>query len=662
MLLLLLVDGAICWTAGSGDGILETLGYTGILICILENAGILFLLVNGKKIKARLDKAKQGIFLKWILLAATPVFYMILVQLLVGQSFSLFGRYVWINLLLYYGIFLFLLLLTGRVRKASAIYGIFFLILGLTEFYVLQFRGQPFMIMDIFSAGTAADVAGGYKFIVPPVLGEALLAYLFFHLLQGTFQDLVLWKKSWKYRGIRAGLFTGLLLFTGICGSRLLAREHIALWNVNKDYVEKGYLYTLARESGQLTMKKPEFYSVEKVREIIADAEGRSTEEAEGEYKNSTDGQKSQQVPENLLVIMNESLADLESVGDIKTEGEILKNIHALSGNVKKGYLHVPGYGGGTAQSEYEVLTGNSTRFLPPDSAAYQLYIQDPEYGLAYTMADYGYETVAMHPNRAANWNRTKVYEKMGFDQFLSSENWGEDFDIIRKFASDQASFHRMIRLYEEKDQGEKLFAFCVTMQNHGGYGKENQKDYQPDVKLHYEQDYPEAETYLSLARESDQAFQELVDYFEKVDEPTMIVMFGDHWPQLEEGFVDQLFGKNAQDLDLVETQQKYETPYVIWTNYPMEASQEDMSTNYFGSYILKAAGIQGSAYNQFLLKLKETIPVIGNDAVCDSKGNWYSMEELPKEYVSLIEQYQILQYNNLFDRENRQTSAFIIK
>ena len=103
-------------------------------------------------------------------------------------------------------------------------------------------------------------------------------------------------------------------------------------------------------------------------------------------------------------------------------------------------------------------------------------------------------------------------------------------------------------------------------MQNHGGYSQSTLKGYEPDVKLNYETEYPEAQTYLSLARESDKAFQNLVEYFEKVDEPTMIVMFGDHWPKLEEGFLAEVLGKDREKLDLFESQVTYTTPYVIWT------------------------------------------------------------------------------------------------
>ena len=312
-------------------------------------------------------------------------------------------------------------------------------------------------------------------------------------------------------------------------------------------------------------------------------------------------------------MIMNESLTDFESIGQVKTDSEILPFLHSLNRNVKKGQLHVPTFGGGTARTEYEALTGNSMYFLPAGSVPYQLFVHDPESGMAQILKAQGYTTIAVHPNNASNWNRTNVYADMDFDQFISTENWGNDsFDKIRNFASDETTYDKLIKLFERKQSGEKLFTFCVTMQNHGGYGTETLNGYQPDVKLHYNREYPLAETYLSLARESDRAFQKLLSYFEKVDEPTMIIMFGDHWPKIENGFTASVLGKKRSELSLDGTQKTYTTPYVIWTNYPSETVEQDMSSNYLGSYVLSLAGVKLTPYNRFLLDLKDELPIIG--------------------------------------------------
>lgn len=404
---------------------------------------------------------------------------------------------------------------------------------------------------------------------------------------------------------------------------------------------------SLISEIRYLSAEKPEGYSVKKVQE--------TADKVQEKVQETTSI-----IPENIIMIMNESLTDFENIGAIKTDEEILPFIHSLNENVKHGQLHVPTFGGGTSRSEYEALTGNSMYFLPAGSIPYQLYIGNEESGMAEILKSQGYSTIAMHPNKASNWNRSKVYNSMGFDDFISIENWGnEDTDLIRNFVSDQAIYNKIIKMYEQKKSSEKLFTFCVTMQNHGGYGPETLNGYQPDVKLHYKRSYPKAETYLSLARESDKAFKNLIEHFQKVDEPTMIIMFGDHWPKIEGRFMAELLGKSRQNLDLEETQQTYTTPYVIWTNYSSDTVEQDISSNYLGSYVLEQAGLELPSYNRFLLSLKEKLPIIGIGAVCDSSGNWYAQDQLPQEYQQLITDYNILEYNNQFDKKNKLTSFF---
>ena len=95
-------------------------------------------------------------------------------------------------------------------------------------------------------------------------------------------------------------------------------------------------------------------------------------------------------------------------------------------------------------------------------------------------------------------------------------------------------------------------------------------------------------------------------------------------------------------------------TPYIIWTNYKTERKVEDMSSNYLGSYILEQAGLKMSDFQKSLLRLKAIIPVIGQGAICDSEGKWYPLNEtLPESCMTALDEYQILQYNNIFDKTN---------
>ena len=559
-------------------------------------------------------------------------------------------KYLLYNLLICYVIFGISVIIFRKVRSATVFYMLFMVILALINYYVVAFRGQAFILLDLLGMRTAAEVAGNYTFSIPWFILLIFAVTAAFVILQFKFQKLELGQ-----RGIRNTIgrlcvlaVVAMVLYKSYPAVQKL--ENVYLWNLNEDHADKGYVYTLLREIKYFSVEKPENYSAESLDEITE------------KYSNKNQKNENKVQATNIIMIMNESLADFEDFGELKANEEILPFIRSMNKNVKHGKLQMPTFGGGTSRSEYEVLTGNCLQFLPSGSVPYQLYVRSPEYGMADILKAQGYETIAMHPNRADSWNRENVYEYMGFDQFLNVSNWGGKMEKIRNFCSDQSLYNKITELYEQKEAGQKRFTFCVTIQNHGGYNESNNNGYEPSVKLNYDTEYPLAETYLSLAKESDKAFQNLIEYFEKVEEPTMIVMFGDHWPQIETGFQSEAAGKDIGNMGLEERQKLYQTPYVIWTNYESETVEEDISSNYLGSYVMKLAGVELPEYNQFLVQLKEKLPIIGMGTVCDSAGKWYETQKLPDEYQKLLSEYQELIYNAQFEKKDIRENLFRVQ
>lgn len=653
ILLLLIVGvvdfGMILYAQNSTVAFFIAIGKKKFLMLLFEHVLFFTVLISGRKKQEEL-RNKIGIkIINVITCCMTPGFIFVAVQIIIGaEEFNVQSSYWVKNLILYYAFFVIFWAVLRKASIAIPVYTMLMVILALVDYYVTLFRGNPFILMDVYNVGTAAEVTSNYIFSIPVKTGICLLAILIFLLYQSLFQSLQLGKRSIK------GCLVRVCLFACVSGAvylnwGTLTFEWLNQWDMVGEYKNKGYIYTLACETQYLQITKPDNYSVEAVEEIAEEVEQKDSvlETSEEEEKVT---------PQNLIVIMNESLADFEAFDNLQASEEILPTIHSLQENTKKGYLYVPVFGGGTSDSEYEVLTGNSKQFLPYGANAYQVLCRKSEYGLASTLKQEDYSAIAVHPFWAKGWNRTNVYSWMNFDSFVSLDNWDSDVDTLRDYATDDAAYAKLEQLCSEKEN-EKQFLFCVTMQNHGGYNVTD--SYTPDVSLSYATSYPSAEVYLSLAKETDAAFGRLIEYFENVDEPTMIVMFGDHWPNLDTGFFSELFGKDFDSLDWIESQMYHRTPYIIWTNYSSESSQEDMSANFFGSYILEQAGLELTTYNKFLLQLKQTLPVIANGAVCDASGNWYALGSLPDEYQELIEQYQILQYNNVADRKHRIDSVF---
>ena len=193
--------------------------------------------------------------------------------------------------------------------------------------------------------------------------------------------------------------------------------------------------------------------------------------------------------------------------------------------------------------------------------------------------------------------------------------------------------------MYEKKESGKPIFLFNVTMQNHGSY-TELYDNFTPDITVEGIKSVALSQ-YLSLIKRTDEAFENLISYFENEDEKTMIVFFGDHQPA------------NAVAKYIVEDQTKeedrYKVPYVIWANYDIEEEdQADTSANYLAATALKLAGIPNSDYNQFLLDLKKDYPIYS--AVNIVEKEHLSDSEETKEAQNMLLSYKKLQYYRLFD------------
>ena len=123
-----------------------------------------------------------------------------------------------------------------------------------------------------------------------------------------------------------------------------------------------------------------------------------------------------------------------------------------------------------------------------------------------------------------------------------------------------------------------------------------------------------------------------------------MIVMFGDHWPNLQDAFFDNLFENGTAAVSAEENRARLSTPFVLWTNYERETQTGiTMSANYFGSYILQQMGARLTPYNKFLLEMREEIPVLWATEVMTADGTWYSSENLPAYAAKFLEE------NNVF-------------
>lgn len=562
-----------------------------------------------------------------------------------------------LNICWAYVLYLILTGITGTTRISVPVVSIALLLISFAETFVVDFRDRPIMIWDVLAVRTAMTVSGNYAFVISHQMVQAAKAVI------GA--NIILWFFPVHVKGLKKRLIFGIscvgtaaAFVFGFFHSIVPAHQMgINMWAVNDTYESCGYILSTALSCQYVVKRPPAEYSHGRLETIYEEISAK--EEQETDNTETTNGEiLSHDVttqPVNLICIMNESLSDLRVVGDFSTNQEYFPFINSLTENTIKGNLCMPVFGSMTSNSEFEFLTGDSVAMLPSNSIAYQFNVKPDAWTMVSTMKDQGYRTVAMHPYPGENWNRNTCYSNMGFDEFLDGEYF-EDSEQLRYYTSDQGDFEKLIQVVEEKeDPQEKLFLFNVTMQNHGGYeGTFDEFDQTVWLTGDMEGKYPKADQYLSLVKRSDDAFAYLLDYFSHSDEPTMIVMFGDHQPSVEDEFFDEVYGTPSYEVPVQDRLMWYETPFIIWTNY--EQPSKDMGklgAVYLSSYVLKLAGLDMTPYNHFLLNLSQTYPVLHFLGFYDSEGNYQSWSQAESEENPNRKQvldYEAMAYNHSID------------
>ncbi len=514
--------------------------------------------------------------------------------------------------------------------KVSVLVGTLpFLIYSTINYYVFCFRGRELCPYDLLSVGTAMNVASDYQFFFSLFMLIGWLAWVF--LMAAFF----LTKRETKTRKKPVRLCSCAVCLLSLLLVFVLEKDTpVKSWALSGSQMNGTALnFFLQLRDGRI--KTPENYSTDTLRQLEAQYQ---TEENAANIQKPT-----------IIVIMNESFTDFRVLGnDVQTETPLLPFFSSLTENTIRGYVYSSVYGGNTANSEFEFLTGDTTAFLPAGSVPYQQYLIDQQYSILSYLHAAGYTCVATHPYIASGWNRPEVYGYFGFDETTFLSDYPET-ELTRKYIGDREMYEYIIDWYEDRDQTKDFFLFGITIQNHGGYTYSN---FESAVPLAYPTHYPEAEQYLTLANLSDQALEYLIRYFSETPDPVVICFFGDHQPRVEAGFLEQVHGGGFDDLD--SEMLKYKVPFLIWANYDIqEQSEIETSINYLSTYLLEACGFDLPAYNKFLKDAEQRIPIItAYGYYSASSGRFLPVEEAAEEEQEMLNLYRILEYNNLFDKE----------
>ena len=618
-----------------------------ILICLFS-----FGLFYKPKIKL---SSKKSLFFSIIISIFFIIFNLFIIQY--AQGFSLFNIFkfnsvvlstffILLNLGILTILFLILFSISNSFKISIIGLNIITVLFALAEYYVIQFRGVGFLAVDIMNIKTAMNVAGSYSYslnynvYITIIIMISLVPFILY-LNKNTY-----FKGKKRLIPIVLTVLLILALIFGMNITKVDKKTKVKYFKPQETFEKKGLPISFVRSMKDLIVVKPDDYSKDNIEKIMKNYKSDKKENKEGP---------------NIIIIMDEAFTDFTEITDLKISEDYVPFIHSLKEDTIKGNFYTSVFGGGTSSTEFEVLTSNTSAFTPYGTNAYRAYINSSFPNLTTTLKDLGYSgLIAMHPYKPSGYSRDKVYPLLGFNKFISLNDFDKNTEKYGRFISDKGDFDKIINEYEKSKKENKgpFYLFNVTMQNHSPFTGPGVSD---SIKLKYDQNYPEASQYMNQIKYTDEAVEKIVSYFKKQDDKTIIVFFGDHEPKLESEFYEEVMKTYNKGEELFNLK-KNNSQFFIWANYDIkEETDVKISANYMSSLILDIADLPKTGYNKYTESVRKEIPIITKKGYIGKDGKFYKVDDKKSPYYKTIKNYNIVEYNNLFDSKNRINKYFYL-
>lgn len=609
----------------------------------------------------RLDFGKKGnrvINILYILFAPCYIFFNMEIAVF-NETYSFRKQHLSLllfNFLLIGILELIFIVITNRVRLGTDIWAFICVMFNIVNHFVYEFRGTPAMASDIATVGTALEVADGYKIQFNFYTTVALVMLFDFIMLGRVIKCEPVFKKvSHRLCGIAVMAIVSVTGFSQLVMTDMVSNRglYLSLFNPMRSYQQYGSIACFARGIKLSVPEKPNGYSLKKVEEITS--------------KYTSDTVDSNKKRPNVIVVINEAFSDPQVLGDIETNEDYMPFIHDLmkNGNCVSGTTYASIVGGQTANTEYEFLTGNSMAFLPKGTVAFQLYLRHAMPSLVTELKSEGYTgNSATHLQKARNYNRDKAYPLLGFDKFYDYTNMIVPFVKMRNNATDQCTYDNITHDYEQqrKSTDAPYFGYTMTIQNHSSY--DVPFDNFDDKRIVVENaDATDLGYYLSLIKYSDEMFENLINYYKNTDEPTVIFLTGDHQPRIHDESMDSITNGEWRNWNDEEMMRRYEVPFLIWANYDIDKKiVEKTSMNYLQTILMETIDGDLTGFQKFQQDIQKEIPVLTSNGYWGADGKFYSVDDKNSPYYDLIQEYAMLQYNDMMDYKNRVEDFFELK
>jgi len=455
---------------------------------------------------------------------------------------------------------------------------------GIVNGVILSQRMTPFTTTDLqelkdgLSLATTYFSGGQITLIIGIIAVVALLIVLLFRKAPKK-KEKVEYKKS----------IAAFLIIVMMGGTTVLftKAEIIDTYfpNLAYGYRDNGFTYCFMATWLDKGIKKPAGYSASEVKDIFTKKERETQVGA-----NQSDG--SEKHP-NIIFIQLESFVDPTIAKDVKFSKDPIPYVRKLMSKYSTGHLTVPVVGAGTANTEFESITGLSARFFGPGEYPYRSILSDETCeSIPYDLKKIGYSTHAIHNHRGIFYNRNTVFPDLGFDTFTSLEYMNNVTKTPKGWAKDYVLTSQITDALKSTKGSD--YIYTVSVQGHGQYPTDEVLT-NPEIKVTKapsDELKNQWEYYVNQEYEMDQFVQQLLAKLKKMDENTVVVFYGDHLPGMS----------NLTDDNIVSGRSIYQTDYVLWSNFKMAKKDSTQHAYQLGSYVLGRLGIHNGtmvAYHQ---------------------------------------------------------------
>lgn len=453
-----------------------------------------------------------------------------------------------------------------RTAARVLIFGLW-AVLGIINGVVLANRVTPFTGPDLKLLDDLKKIIGGYLPVYLVILALAGAAAAVVVLV-------ILWIRAPRYQGERSLVMD--LVLIGVSAAVLAVSTNAAVsrrvlstyfGNIAFAYQDYGFPYCLTVTLFDTGISQPNKYSRSFIRSLIFQEEE----------------EKDPQTDVNIVFVQLESFFDPQTVSFLDISEDPIPNFHALTEQYSSGFYRVPSVGAGTANTEFESISGMSLRYFGPGEYPYKTVLKETTCeSIPYDLKKYGYSTHAIHNNEATFYSRNQVFPMLGFDTFTSEEYMTDVSDTTSTgWVKDHILTKEILNCLDSTEETD--YVYTISVQGHGDYPtEETVKD--PAITVtgaeNREKNNYSWEYYCQQISEMDQFVKELTDTLADYPEKVVLVLYGDHLPTM---------GLETTDLS---NHYLFQTPYVIWDNFGLEKQDRNITAYQMGAEIMNRLGM----------------------------------------------------------------------